>query len=124
MSDIIDRKLHFTNNYYINEKNNIVVAQPEINEITFLPDEYDDVDVMWKEIANLQRTLLRNNQIVRVRQEEDLVIVEHVHNRDIDDYGGTCLEFITDEERELIDSMRHEDCSTIKELLKLEENKE
>lgn len=118
------RKLHFSSDYFINEKEDLVISEPKVNEILFSPDNYDTADAMWEDIADLQRTLLRNNQIMRVRQEEEDIIVEYVHDNNIKWYGGTNLEFLTEDELDLIESMRGEDCDTLNTLLKCGESEE
>lgn len=120
MSETSKRKLHFDNTYLIDEKNDLVMVEPEVNKIVFSPDNYNTRDEMWKDIADLQCTLLRNGQIVRVRQEEQLVIVEYIHDNNVEWFGGTCLEFLTEDELELITSMRHEDCNTLQTMLNAE----
>lgn len=120
MSKSSTRKLHFGNNYLIDEKNNLVIVKPEVNKIVFSPDNYNTWDEMWRDIADLQRTLLRNGQIARVRQEENLIIVEHIHDNNVEWFGGTSLEFLTEDELELIASMRSEDCETLDKMLNAE----
>ena len=75
---------------------------------------------MWADIANLQRALLRNKQVVRIRQEENFIIIEYVHDNNVEWFGGTNLEFLTEDEFELITSMRSEDCETLDKMLNAE----
>lgn len=126
MSNYSKRKLHFDNTYLIDENNDLVAAKPEVNKIVFSPENYNIRDEMWRDIANLQCTLLRNGQVARIRQEENYIIVEYVHDNNVEWFGGTCLEFITEDELEMIRSMRSEDCETLNILLsgENEEDKE
>jgi hypothetical protein len=59
--------------------------------------------------------LLQTGNIARVRQEEDLVIVDYTHDENLDAYGGSQLLFVTEEEAEELGS--NYDGRTLEELL-------
>lgn len=95
--------------------------EAKYDHLTFNLDNYDSKEAMWKDVTKLQMTLLRNGNMVRIRQEEELVIVEWTHDNNREYYGGTHLEFLTEDEIDLIECYRSEDANTIKENLKPEE---
>lgn len=97
-----------------------IYKEADYDHLTFNLDNYNSKEKMWEDVIKLQMTLLRNNNIVRVRQEEELVIVEWTHDNSKEYYGGTYLDFLTEDEKDLIDSYRSEDASAVKELLKPE----
>lgn len=116
-------KLHFGGNYTLYQEGGEMRAykEAEFSHLTFNPEEYDnDVDNMWEDVIELQKMLLRTGNTVRVRQEDDLVIVEWTHDNSRQYFGGTYLEFLTEDEIDFIDGCRREDCGAIKGALKPE----
>jgi len=120
MSRQWENKLHFGGNYSLCQNGGElnVYKEPEFDHLTFNPDDYTNKASMWEDIAILQKMLLRSGKVIRVRQEEDLVIVEWTHDNRNDYFGGTELEFLTEDEMDLIDRMRCEDCGAIQDALK------
>lgn len=114
-----ENKLHFGGTYHLCQSDGEmgVYKEPEFDHLTFNPDRYERKSDMWDDILNLQKMLLRNDNIIRIRQEEQLVIVEWTHDNSTEYFGGTELEFLTEEEMDLIDGYRQEDCGAIKDAL-------
>ena len=119
MSRQWENKLHFGGNYKLYQSCGEmgVYKEPEFDHLTFNPDDYDNDKSMWEDILNLQKMLLRSDNTIRVRQEEQLVIVEWTHDNHIEYFGGTHLEFLTEDEMDLIDGYREEDCGAIQDAL-------
>ena len=120
MSRQWENKLHFGGNYSLYQScgEMSVYKNPEFDHLTFNPDEYANEASMWEDIAILQKMLLRSGNVIRVRQEEQLVIVEWTYDNSREYFGGTHLEFLTEDEIDLIDRMRQEDCGAIQDALK------
>lgn len=114
-----ENKLHFGGTYHLNQYGGEMSTYKELDfdHLTFSPDDYDCKGDMWDDILNLQKMLLRNGKTIRIRQEEQLVIVEWTHDNRREYFGGTELEFLTEEEKDLIDGYREEDCGAIEDAL-------
>jgi len=112
-------KLHFGGQFDIVQSDGdmIVVKDAEYSKMVFDRDRYNSKIDMYEDISAFLSALMQNDYIVRVRQEESLVIVEYTHNNAIEYFGGTELMFLTEDEAQMIEDYRHADQCTVKEVL-------
>lgn len=114
-----ENKLHCSGQFNVTQSNGdmIVIKDAEYSKMVFDSDKYHGESEMYAAISAFLNVLMRSDCIVRVRQEESLVIVEYTHNNAVEYFGGTELMFLSEDEAQLIEDYRHEDQRTVKELL-------
>ena len=119
MSRQWENKLHCSGQFNIiqNSGDMIVVKDAEYSKIVFDSDKYSGESAMYAAISALLSVLMKSDYIVRVRQEESLVIVEYTHNNNIEYFGGTELMFLSEDEAQLIEDYRREDQYAVRDAL-------
>ena len=90
--------------YKLGDKMRVLREESEHSSLTFARKNFDNEQQFKKAVSDFLFLLLQTGNIARVRQEEDLVIVDYTHDESLDAYGGSQLLFVTGEEAEELGS--------------------
>lgn len=90
--------------YKLGDDTHVLREEGEHSSLTFARDKFDNEQQFKKTVSDFLFLLLQTGNIARVRQEEDLVIVDYTHDENLDAYGGSQLLFVTGEEAEELGS--------------------
>lgn len=82
----------------------------EWEQIVFTTDRYNgDRDAMYSAIGSQLKLLMDNDYTCKIFDDaQDIIVIQYDHDNRRDDWGGPYLEWLTEEELELILSNRDE----------------
>ena len=88
--------------YKLGNKMNVLREEGEHSTLTFARKNFENENDFKQAVANFLFILLKTDNIVRIRKEEDLVVVDYTNDENLNAYGGSQLLFVTAEDAELI----------------------
>lgn len=86
--------------YKLGDKMHVLREESEHSSLTFARKNFENEEDFKKAVSDFLFILLQTDNIARVRQEEDLIIVDYTHDESLQAYGGSQLLFVTAEEAE------------------------
>ena len=95
---------------YLDKDNNIdkVKLNPNIDgQVVFYSDNYISEDEMYKDISDFTKMMLKYGNTCKVYLDDtNIVVVQFGHDEDREAWGSPKLEWITEEEAELLEDYR------------------
>ena len=88
--------------YRIGNKTNVLREGSNYSTLTFARKNFDNENDFKQAVVDFLFILLKTDNIARVREEDDLVIVDYTNDENIHAYGGSQLLFVTAEDAEFI----------------------
>lgn len=77
------------------------------NSIVFSKDHYSTREEMFQEVAVQLAILMKGNYVCKVYDDDaDIIVVEYEHNNRVDYWGGPDLEWLSEEESDMLESCR------------------
>ena len=101
--------------YRIGNKTNVLREGSDYSTLTFARKNFDNEDEFKQAVVDFLFILLKTDNIARVREEDDLVIVDYTNDENLHSYGGSQLLFVTAEDAELIND--NSDGHTLEDLI-------
>lgn len=90
--------------YRIGNKMNVLREGSDHSTLTFARKNFENENEFKQAVADFLFILLKTDNIARIREEDDLVIVDYTNDESLHSYGGSQLLFVTAEDAELINS--------------------
>lgn len=108
--------------YKLGNKMNVLREEGEHSTLTFARKNFESEQDFKQAVADFLFILLKTDNIVRIRKEEDLVIVDYTNDENLNAYGGSQLLFVTAEDAESIND--NSDGHTLEDLINEEDEDE
>lgn len=88
--------------YKLGNKMNVLREEGEHSTLTFARKNFESENDFKQAVTDFLFILLKTDNIVRIRKEEDLVVVDYTNDENLNAYGGSQLLFVTAEDAESI----------------------